>query len=232
MRKWMIVLAVFTVALTIGSKNTKAQTELKLTSGSANTGIIIGVFNAGGSTVSFSSPNFNGWSVFIEVGTSHSPTLQPFFGLDLITVNLSCQSGACLTAPLNVSLSDIGFTQPVLVNGFVTAFSSTQSVTSPSASQTAWDDTGNGFFGMGTAIGTIPFAGPGVFTSSVNGGGPAGPGAYSLTIKDTFSAGGSAAFFNANGDIAAVTPEPGSMLLFGSGLLVVGGILRRRLLHP
>ena len=70
--------------------------------------------------------------------------------------------------------------------------SSTQSGTSPSASQTAWDDIGNGFFGMGTAIGTIPFAGPGVFSSSVNGGGPAGPGAYSLTIKDTFSAGGSA----------------------------------------
>ena len=30
----------------------------------------------------------------------------------------------------------------------------------------------------------------------------------------------------------APTPEPGSMLLFGTGLLLVGGFLRRRLAQP
>jgi hypothetical protein len=32
------------------------------------------------------------------------------------------------------------------------------------------------------------------------------------------------------GEAASVTPEPGTMLLFGSGLVLVAGVLRRRLI--
>ena len=57
---------------------------------------------------------------------------------------------------------------------------------------------------------------------------PSGPSPYSLTIEDTFTSGTNATTFDlANVEIAA-TPEPRTMLLFGTGLLVFAGILRRR----
>jgi hypothetical protein len=36
--------------------------------------------------------------------------------------------------------------------------------------------------------------------------------------------------FSAGEVLATVTPEPGTMLLFGSGLLLVAGVLRRKLI--
>lgn len=211
-------------ALVIGTSTAKAQTEITLSSGTKT------VTASGVGSVTYSSSNFNGWSVFLEVGASNSPNLGPFYGLDLISVLVSCPSGACLSAPLDVYVSDTGFTQTVLSGGFSSSYGSTQSGTGANSTQTAWDSTSNAIFGEGTLIGTIPFSGTGGFSGSVSGGGPAGPSAYSLTLEDAFSANGSTASFGVNNGDIGPTPEPGSMLLYGSGLLVFGGILRRRLL--
>jgi hypothetical protein len=214
----MIVLAIFVAALTIGSTNVSAQTELAISSG-------LSTFadSSAGSTITEIGVTVNGWNISIIAAESHAPNLGPVDGLDISSLTVTCTSASCVSDPLTISFSGINFTQPVGANGFVTSYV----LLPPSlttTTQTAYVDTGNTYFGTGMLIGTI--SGDGTAT----GGGPAGPGAYSLTINDTFTttdASGQTGF-NTHGDIGA-TPEPNSMLLFGTGLLGIGGILRRRL---
>ncbi len=200
-----------------------ATPELKLTSGASNT-IVIG----SGNTVSYSNSNFNGWNISIVFGASNSPNLTGpagLFGIDITSLTATCTGGACSGNPLDVFLSDTGFTQPVGPGGFTATYSSTQS--GGSTTLMAWDDTTNTIFGTGTPIGTV-----GPFTNSnhasVSGGGPAGPGQYSLTIEDIFNANGAPASFSTDGNITAI-PEPGAVLLFGTTLvLCASSLLRRR----
>jgi hypothetical protein len=223
MRKWMVVLAVFTVALTIGSKNTNAQTELTLTSD----GTTLSYSAAGNAPINVIGAIVNGWVINVVTTETNSPGLIPD-GIDLTSLTVKCVLLSCQSTPLVISLSGTDFTQPVSAGGFITTYTTLlESGAAASTTQKSYDDTTNTFFGTGTPIGTL---GPltGVGTRSAVGGGPAGPSPYSLTIDDTFNAGGSNATFSAFGEIAA-TPEPGSMLLFGTGLLFAGAILRRRL---
>jgi hypothetical protein len=55
-------------------------------------------------------------------------------------------------------------------------------------------------------------------------------GTTSKPIKLTFASDNGAASPISDTVTASITPEPGSMLLFGTGLLIVGGFVRRRLL--
>jgi PEP-CTERM motif len=222
MRKWMVAFVVFTVALTIGSKNTNAQTELTLTSDGTTLS-----YSAAGNTPIVQSATVNGWVINVVATETNSPGLTPD-GIDLTSLSVKCIVLSCQNTPLSISMSGTNFTQPVSANGFITTYTTlAKSGVAGSTTQVSYDDTTNTFFGTGTTIGTL---GPltGVGTRSAVGGGPAGPGQYSLTIDDTFKAGGSNATFSTFGNIAA-TPEPGSMLLFGTGLLVAVGVLRRRL---
>lgn len=223
MRKWMIALAAFTVALTIGSKNTNAQTELTLTSD----GTTLNYSAAGDAAINVVGATVNGWTINVVTTETNSPGLTPD-GIDITSLTVKCIVSSCQSTPLSISLSGTDFTQPVSANGFITTYTTLlESGAAASTTQASYDDTTNTFFGTGKTIGTL---GPltGVGTRSAVGGGPAGPSQYSLTIDDTFKAGGGNATFSAFGNIAA-TPEPGSMLLFGTGLLLAGGVLRRRL---
>jgi hypothetical protein len=200
-----------------------ATPELTLVSGAANSGAVLG----SGSTVQYSNTNFNGWNVSIVFGTSNSPNLQGvngLFGIDITSLTATCTGGNCSANPLDIFLSDNGFTQPVGVGGFTTTYSSTQ--TGGSTTQMAWESATNTFFAQTTAIGTV-----GPFTSSnhgsATGGGPAGPSPYSLTIEDIFNAGGSPASFSTDGNITSV-PEPGAVVLFGTVLVLCASGLQRR----
>jgi hypothetical protein len=199
-----------------------ATPELNLISGANNT-TVVGI----GSTVSYSNTNFNGWNITVVVGASNSPNLTGgagLFGLDITSLTATCVVGSCSANPLDIYLSDTGFTQAVGAGGFTTTYSSTQ--TGGSTSETAWDSTANTIFTQGTLIGTVgPFTSSGV--GSVKGGGPAGPSPYSLTIEDVFNANGAAASFSTDGNIASV-PEPGTVILFGSALVLCASKLRRR----
>jgi hypothetical protein len=199
-----------------------ATVELNLVSGASNTTVV----GAGGN-VSFTSANFNGWNISVVAGASNSPNLtgvHGLFGIDLTSLTATCVTSQCSSSPLDVFLSDTGFTQAVPLHGFTSTFSTTQS--GGSSTQFAWDDTTNTIFGQQTAIGTV---GPFTATNhgSTSGGGPAGPAAYSLTIEDVFSAGGAAASFSSDGNITAA-PEPVSMILLGTVLAICGSKLRSR----
>jgi hypothetical protein len=174
----------------------------------------------------------NGWE-FAVVATSNSPLSQPVFALQSYTVFAECQSvtDPCATHPLlnllYVAVSSRGFDT---VSGFFTALSVTDESTDESTAQDAWYNTANAYFDTGTSIGVVGVTGPASIMSpqsrfaSV---GVSSSGPYSLEILDVFDSGGTTDPFEATGDIGA-TPEPRTMLLFGSGLLVFAGILRRR----
>jgi hypothetical protein len=200
-----------------------ATPELYLVSGGTNVTV-----PGSGSTVNYSNTNFDGWNISVVFGSSNSPGLtgvNGLFGLDITSLTATCSGGPCSSNPLDIFLSDTGFTQVVAANGFTSSYSTTQH--GGSTSQLAWDTTANTIFGEGQSIGTIgPFTGTN--HGSVSGGGPAGPSPYSLTIEDIFNANGSAASFSTDGDIAAV-PEPAAISLLGGVLLVLGNRLRKRL---
>jgi hypothetical protein len=199
-----------------------ATPSLNLVSGASN----VTVPGSAG-TVSYSNLNFNGWNIDVVFGASNSPGLSGVhggFGIDITSLTATCQGGTCSADPLDIYLSDTGFTQVVAAGGFSTDYSSTQS--GGSTTQWAWDDTTNTLFGEGTLIGKVgPFTGTNHGTAS--GGGPAGPAAYSLTIEDIFNAAGGAASFSTDGDIYSV-PEPGAIVLFGTALVFCASKLRRR----
>jgi hypothetical protein len=174
--------------------------------------------------VSYSNSNFDGWNLAIAGGFSESPSLSPF-GLDSLSLAASCAGGtSCVTHNLTITFSDINFTQAVPANGFLETFSGT--IASGSASQSAWYDAGNTLFATTSSIGTLgPLSGN--FGTQLFGGGPAGPGPYSLTLVQTITANSQGV--SLDGQIRAV-PEPVSLLLLGFGLSGVGvlGMARRK----
>jgi hypothetical protein len=204
-----------------------ASPFLDLTSGAVNVPV------AGtGSFVLYSNADLNGWDV-IDLGTSSSPSLSPF-GINNIAVAV-CASGVCLSDPLDIYLTDTGFTQPVGALGFTADYTAIQ-FSSGSTSQTAWFDPANGPFAQTTLIGTVgPFAGVSISTpvensGSATGGGTAGPSPYSLTIEEVFNANGSPGVFVADpATLSAAVPEPATISLLGGVLLVLGRRWRKRL---
>lgn len=212
------------VAIAIGAGfalcgvNAFATPELQLTSGASNVTV-----PGSGSTVIFSNPNFDGWDITLVFGDSNSPTLNPF-GLDVTNLLATCNGGNCSKDTLSIELTDTGFTTPVGTNQFLNSYSLTGATGSPNTSQTAFFDTTNTPFGTGGTICTDTLTS--TSGKSCTGGGPAGPGPYSLTLVDTFSPGTNVSY-SSDGNVVAV-PEPASLLLFGAGLLGLGWFARRR----
>jgi hypothetical protein len=225
MRKYAALAVSLLVAFVLLAASSAKADELKLTVGS-NTLYVLGV----GGLADYSNPNFHGWNLDIVFGISKSPTLDPY-GLRLGTITATCvYATPCTNKPLDIYLSDTGFTESV--SSFVNGYTATDTG-GGSTTQYAWVDTANMLFGEATPIGTLgvgPFTGAGVFASSVTGGGPAGPDAYSLTIEDIFTNPNRvSASFGADGDILSVeTPEPVSMLLMGTFLSLAGGLLSKK----
>lgn len=177
------------------------------------------------STGGYSNADLDGWDIYFFTGTSNSPSLTPF-GIDLSGLTAACISGSC--APLTVSISDDGFAGPIGANGFSTTLSDTQEGKG-SVTQTAYFGQSNSYFDTSGTIGSITLTGSSADT--VDGGGPAST-PYSITLTDVFTAsctGNGCVSFSIDGDVAAAsTPEPGTLALFGAGLLGCAIFVGRR----
>lgn len=170
------------------------------------------------------SYTFDGWSINVSA-FSNSPGITPW-GLELQSLTAACgisaAKGGC--APLTISISDIGFTGPV--GELVTGLSDTQNGMG-SVSQSAYIGSGDSYFQQSSLIGSVTLNGTGG-SSAMGGAGASGD--YSLTLVDTFTATCTAkgcTSFSTDGDITA-TPEPGTLALFGAGLLGCAIFVGRR----
>lgn len=170
------------------------------------------------------SGSLNGWTLNIVSGTSHSPGSVPF-AIDITSLTASCTLGGGCTGAnsLHVIFSDINFASAVAPGGFTTSYSDTQSGAG-TTSESAFFSNTNGLFAETSLIGTVgPFSGTNA--GAANGGAIAAVPLYSLTLDQVFSAAGPTGF-SVDGNITV--PEPGTLALFGVGLLGLGAALRWR----
>jgi hypothetical protein len=226
--KGMVWAGLLSLALTSFAS---ATPTIRLTSGANSVTVADGQvgtlmdYNPLAGTVTYFASNLNGWTIGIVSGTSKAPTLRPF-GLDLAALVATCYGGACTGDPLRIQLSDTGFTEPVA--GFETDYSSTQTG-GGATTESAYVDFGNTLFAETTLIGTVgPLSGSAAFAGGANALTFDGSGPYSLTIDEVFYAAGSSDSFSTDGNITA-NPEPSTLALFGSALLLCAARLRKRL---
>ena len=206
MQKLLLVAAIVLVC----SSMAFATPEYELIVGSNSTGWITGPVPT----------SYFGWTGITATGISNSPDAGFPGALDLGTFTATDSTS---TQTLDVLFSDTGFTTPA--GGFSLGYSVHTIIgTGPSSASGWWDNTDT--LGAETnPIGTITFP-TGVGTSTVTAGGTV-VSPYSLTIEEAFSP-TTAVAFSADGSIIA-TPEPTSIVLFGTILSLAGFAFRRKL---
>lgn len=227
MRKSLIAFVAIAAMVVLGTSAAKASvTEIFLASDGFSSGVISGT---GMPSVASTSGSLNGWT-YAVVGTSNSPSSQPLFGLQSFTIEAYCVSGGCTTEPLDVLVSDVGFAS---VPGLWTTLDVTAEPSAGGTTQVSAFNPLNGYFTgvpfgvlsvSGSASNSQPLTGAAYFPISITG-------PFSETLADIFSSGGATGTMNAfeaMGEIGA-TPEPRTLLLFGTGLFLIGAFIRRQL---
>jgi hypothetical protein len=214
MNAWLTRL-IFAVLLSVAvAHSASASTaEIELISG-ASTQFITD--NAAPSTPFIYGGSFAGWTISVVV--AQSSALYPL----QLTTNVTGPGGA---SSLDILFSATQFTADN--EPFSTAYSvATIGGGTGNASESAYLSEGDALFQETTPIGTVgPFANP---ASGYTTGGPSGTSSYSLTLEQVLNeTSGAATTFGSSGSISP-TPELSTLLLFGTGLLAIGGILRRK----
>ena len=222
-------------AMTTGTASA-GPIEMFLSSGGQTTTLLVG--NTGlPSSVSFSG-TLNGWSITSGTGgTSYSPGLNSFVGIDLGGYTATCVGvGGCSSDPLTMVISATGFTTPIDSKGFLMEFSG--NVHGGTVTSSAYWDTANTYFcnsantavndcGSSTLIGSLSLSSTSAGLSAL--GGPDTIRSYSITVIDTFSAGsGVDPSYSVDTTVTQAVPEPGTLALFAAGLLGCAWMISRR----
>jgi hypothetical protein len=222
MRRLLIALAVLTLAVSFSTTTTNAQTDLNISPPASG---VVSFTSGGVNTVAMCSATCtltNSAGTGFVIGTGGSPII----GLGSYTLSLSSTSLALSGSQFSVTggAGTLTYTDTFGTGGSVTmALQLTLVKDGTLAPQLV------GTYVVSTATGNLlP-----LFS------GDDAKGSLSITLAlsgctlEAIAKGTCAATTGKilSGSTLGSTPEPSSMLLFGSGLLVVGGILRRRLLH-
>lgn len=201
-----------------------SKTELTITSDGST-------YDSGASSnssLATSLTDFDGWDVTLVAGSSNSPSTTPY-GLSLISVSASCAVSSCESNPLTIEFSGSGFTETTPTPPDFNV-SYTVSGESAGSSTTLTGYYGHGLLDTAHQIGSpLTLTGPVTIDTIATTGGHAPNTPYSLTLTDTFTAGSDGATFFESTGLLAAAPEPATMLLFGTGLLLFGLVLRKRL---
>jgi PEP-CTERM motif len=224
MRKWLIVLAVFTIVLIFGSKNASAQTE-----------ITIGPI-AGTTDINFTGAGGAATMTFGACGGG-ACTISNLDNFIVGLSNLGSGVGTfTTTSTASYGLTSVNGLTWTVATGPAMAFSFSPGGAAGSITGTVvWNQVISN--GGATLLGTFTVTGgSGTLASTFNGG------PYPIDFAAEYSSSSLSAIFNGTSTSAvaslsetgaisapAPTPEPSSILLFGTGLLGLGGILRRRL---
>jgi hypothetical protein len=201
------------------SLSANAFATLELSSGATTVTVTdggTGDANGAVGVVTFIGPVGN-FFINVTTGLSICDINNPY--MDLNSVDFSGSSGS-----LKIRLSDIGFSSPSPA-GFIFNVGGT---TQGTISYAGYYDLDNALFGTTSLIGSGSFTGPGSFADSFSSGliSPASPLSLTEIINITHSGGYKNTSFDAE---MVVTPEPGTILLLGSGLLGLAIYGRRRL---
>src|SRR5215475_1565379 len=160
------------------ASNAVATVELRLSSGAATTGVLLGAPCGTETCVTFNGP-VGDWNINLTTGFSNGP-VNPI--MDLSSFDATSSASA---APLEVELSDNGF----IVSPLLFRLKSSGSIVSGigTATYSAYFDTGNTDFAKTTLIGTLgPYSTD--YATNTTGASPAGT-PYSLTEDLVLTAG-------------------------------------------
>ena len=224
MAKTILSLTVVLLILFVGASSAGAQTSISFGNGGSSSDQVTFIANSGGAALDLGTCTVVS---SVDTCTLSGPNV-PGSGTYLFTTTeagtADIQVGAFIGSSLNRSVS---------MGGAATAFTFTSSSGNLSGS-VVWDKVITD--GQAILSGTLTISsstlsgalGPGAVNSQVNIDITTVKGPDLSTTIFNASPGTTEGLALSSGEVAA-TPEPSSMLLFGSGLLMAGGILRRRL---
>ena len=231
-RNWFLLIAIAVTASALAlSSPAHANLVIDLDDGAGNSITIAdeGGFDtfAGAGVVSWSG-SLGVWNVNVTTGQS-----DPVLGtkadpnLDLNSVNTST-SGAAST--MTVMMTDTDFTVAA-IGELVDLLLEAGGTTSGTIAFDLWIDDNNAEFGMGELITSSVLLGPGAFSSTTSGTGTANDAGllYSITLVAVVDHAGSGSGQTTSFDVEITRiPEPATLAIFGAGLIMLGGLVRKR----